>query len=49
MKRESKVFDLKTIKGNRDAERYQARLYNLYDKVVVTAVGLNRVRIEGKS
>jgi hypothetical protein len=44
---ETKVFDLRTTKGYTASEKYQARLYSKYDKVTVTPVGLNRVRISG--
>jgi len=46
---EVKTFDTSTEAGIKSAERYKAHLENKYDKVVTTPVGLNRVRIEGKS
>ena len=46
--RESKIFDTSTIKGIEQAERYKARLENKYERVIVTPIGLTRVRIEGK-
>lgn len=44
----SKTFDTSTLAGLKSAERYQARLYNLYDKVTVTPIGFNRVCITGR-
>ena len=45
--RESKIFDTSTIKGIEQAERYKARLENKYERVIVTPIGLTRVRVEG--
>ena len=45
---ESKVFDTSTLAGLQSAERYQQRLYNLYDSVRVLTVGMNRVQIVGQ-
>ena len=44
---ETKTFDTSTLKGLKQAERYQQRLYNKYDKVTVVPAGLERVRITG--
>lgn len=41
----SKTFDTSTLAGLKRAERYKARLENQFNKVTVTAVGLNRVNI----
>jgi len=47
MLRESRSFDISDAKGLKAAERYQSKLYNRFDRVTVTSLGLNRVRIEG--
>jgi hypothetical protein len=44
----ARSFDTSTARGLKQAERYKARLENLYDKVTVTLIGLDRVRIEGR-
>jgi hypothetical protein len=46
---QSKTFDTSTIQGLKAAERFKAKLENQYDKVIVTAIGFNRVRIEGRA
>lgn len=43
-----KVFDLSSIKGIRDAERYRARLYRKYDKVGGRMVGFNKMASWGE-
>jgi hypothetical protein len=43
----ARTFDTRTLAGLKAAERYQAWLYNRFDKVTVTAIGLYRVRISG--
>ena len=43
----TKVFDTSTLAGLKAAERYKARLENIYYTVVVTSIGLDRVKIEG--
>jgi|HubBroStandDraft_2_1064218.scaffolds.fasta_scaffold00006_78 hypothetical protein len=43
----ARTFDTRTLAGLKAAERYQARLYNCFDKVTVTTIGLYRVRISG--
>ncbi len=45
---EFKVFDISTIKGLKAAERYQRRLYNIFDQVIVTPHGLSTVHILGR-
>lgn len=45
---ESKIFDTRTTKGLEAAEAYKAKLENKYERVTVTTIGLDRVRIEGK-
>jgi RNase adaptor protein for sRNA GlmZ degradation len=42
---ESRVFDTSTLQGLKQAERFQNRMYNLYESVTVQSFGLNRVRI----
>ena len=44
----AKTFDTSTIKGLEQAERYKARLENKHNRVIVTPIGLTRVRIEGR-
>lgn len=44
-----KEFDTSTTAGIEEAERYQQKLYDKYDNVSVTPIGLNRVRIIGRS
>jgi len=46
---QSKAFDTSTIQGLKAAERFKAKLENQYDKVIVTTIGFNRVRIEGRT
>ena len=46
---QSKTFDTSTIQGLKTAERFKVKLENQYDKVIVTAIGFNRVRIEGRA
>lgn len=46
-KRVSKMFDTSTPEGLKAAERYQARLYNLYDRVEAKPVGLTRTLVTG--
>jgi hypothetical protein len=40
-----RMFDTSTIKGLEQAERFKARMENLYESVNVYAIGLNRVQI----
>lgn len=44
---EAKIFDISTLEGLKAAERYQNRLYQKYEKVVVATIGLDRVKIYG--
>jgi hypothetical protein len=46
-KAESKTFTTRTLQGFRAAERYKARLDNKYQKVTVTVLGLDNVRVSG--
>ena len=46
---ETKTFDTDSIKGLRAAESYKRKLENKYNKVTVSPVGVNRVRITGES
>jgi hypothetical protein len=46
---ESKTFDTSTLKGLRQAERYQQKLYGKYDKVEVKPLGLTRTTITGRT
>lgn len=41
----TKTFDTSTIKGIQQAERFKARMGNLYESVNVYAISLNRVQI----
>lgn len=43
-----KTFDTSTIAGLKAAERYQQSLYSKFDKVTVTPIGLNRVKVWGE-
>ena len=45
----TKVFDTSTLAGLKAAERYKARLENTYYTVIVKSIGLDRVKIEGRS
>jgi hypothetical protein len=45
---ESQIFDTSTSAGIAKAERYKARLNNLYETVDVHAIGLSRVQIVGR-
>src|SRR5690348_2999129 len=47
MNTESKIFDTSTVEGIGKADQYKNRLNNKYNKVAVTVLGWNRVRIEG--
>ena len=40
-----RIFDITTIEGLKQAERFKARLENKYDKVITTPIGLTRVLI----
>lgn len=42
---ESRTFDTSTLQGLKLAERYKAYLSNKYERVTVSAVGLNRVKV----
>ncbi len=46
---ESKQFDTSTVQGLKSAERYQNRLYSLYNSVQVLTIGLYRVQIVGRN
>ena len=41
----SKTFDTSTVEGIKQAERFQARMYERFESVIVYAIGLNRVQI----
>jgi len=41
----TKIFDTSTVKGIQQAERFKARMENLYESVNVYAIGLNQVQI----
>ncbi len=45
---ESKTFDTSTLKGLKSAERYQNKLYSLYDSVEVKTLGLTRCIVIGR-
>lgn len=44
---ESRTFDTSTLQELKQAERHQQRLYDKYDKVTVTVIGLSCVKIQG--
>ena len=41
----TRTFDTSTLKGLKEAERFKAKMENLYESVNVYAIGLNRVQI----
>jgi hypothetical protein len=43
----TRIFDVSTAKGIKDAERFKAKLNNRYESVTVYAIGLYRVQIVG--
>jgi len=45
---EYKEFDRTTLKGVKDAERYQQALYNRYDKVEVRPIGFSKTAVWAK-
>jgi hypothetical protein len=42
---QTKTFDTSTLQGLKQAERFQARMYDLYESVNVYAIGWSRVKI----
>ena len=45
---QSRTFDISNPKGLKQAERYQQRLYSLFDKVIVVPIGLSHIKIWGE-
>jgi hypothetical protein len=43
----SKVYDISTIKGLRNAEKYKTILENKYDKVETKKLGIDKIVIKG--